>query len=309
MRKMYCEIKREVKCTDCGTDDHLLENDGHYVCSNCGLVQNEAVIDMDQEWHNYDDDTGEDKSRVGSVSDPLLSNDLSTEIGKGRNSKQLIRAHIRATKEEPDVKLKEGFQKIQELTEKMQLATNVRDTAKEIYNEIFKSKLVNSKNDIAGFVAGSVLHACRNCKVSRAIKDFEGHSGLKKKIIGKYMRKIDNAMKVINEGKNPEDVIALNDQSSTPAQMIPRIANELQLSPKVQLAAEKIAEKAPKLGITSGRAPSTIAAASILLCVQLHNANISVKEISKATGVSVPTINKCLKDLEVHLSVLTKESS
>ena len=59
---------------------------GDQICSECGLVVGDRVIDVGSEWRTFSNDKGgEDKSRVGGAENTLLgSSDLSTMIGPGQ---------------------------------------------------------------------------------------------------------------------------------------------------------------------------------------------------------------------------------
>ena len=63
---------------------------GDMICSECGLVVGDRVIDVGSEWRTFSNEKGvEDRSRVGGPENPLLGGtDLSTMIGppKGAGS-------------------------------------------------------------------------------------------------------------------------------------------------------------------------------------------------------------------------------
>ena len=55
---------------------------GDQICSECGLVVGDRVIDVGSEWRTFSSESGgEDKSRVGGPENSLLGSDLSTMIG------------------------------------------------------------------------------------------------------------------------------------------------------------------------------------------------------------------------------------
>ena len=56
---------------------------GDMICSECGLVVGDRVIDVGSEWRTFSNDKGgEDRSRLGGPENTLLgSSDLSTMIG------------------------------------------------------------------------------------------------------------------------------------------------------------------------------------------------------------------------------------
>lgn len=68
-------------------DSPLIEDyrAGDMICSECGLVVGDRVIDVGSEWRTFSNEkSGVDPSRVGGPENPLLSGgDLSTMIGPG----------------------------------------------------------------------------------------------------------------------------------------------------------------------------------------------------------------------------------
>ncbi len=67
---------------------HLIEDyrAGDMICSECGLVVGDRVIDVGSEWRTFSNEKGgEDRSRVGGPENALLGgSDLSTIIGPAR---------------------------------------------------------------------------------------------------------------------------------------------------------------------------------------------------------------------------------
>jgi len=300
-RQMQMKTQYELRCSDCGTAEYLVEDGGSTKCTECGLIASQYVIDMGQEWHNYDDDGGDDKSRVGNVGDPLLGGDLSTDISNTKNAKHLMRGHMRNTKNDAERNLKEGFQKIEEMAGKLEILSSYTNTAKQLYKIMYELKPIKSSKDMIGYATASLYAACKIGGIARQLKEFMAVSTLDKKTIGKFYKKIETESKRVGQnGSAINEGMDLGYQSNTPAQMIPRFATGLKLDNKVRSAAERVAQKAVEFGITSGKAPTTVAAAAILMCSQLHTNKTPIKDIIEITGVTESTIRKCLKDLEAN---------
>ncbi|XP_066907174.1 transcription initiation factor IIB-like [Halyomorpha halys] len=75
-------------CCNAHPDAVLIEDyrAGDQICSECGLVVGDRVIDVGSEWRTFSNEkNGVDPSRVGGPENPLLNgSDLSTMIGPGR---------------------------------------------------------------------------------------------------------------------------------------------------------------------------------------------------------------------------------
>merc|ERR1712223_524931 len=82
----FKKISNSVVCPY-DPDAFLIEDyhAGDMICSMCGLVVGDRVIDVGSEWRTFANDKGgEDRSRVGGPENTLLgSSDLSTMIGPG----------------------------------------------------------------------------------------------------------------------------------------------------------------------------------------------------------------------------------
>ena len=69
---------------------------GDMICTECGLVVADRVIDVGSEWRTFSNDTeSKDMCRVGDVENRLLSgSDLTTIIGpSGRGKYNLLRSY------------------------------------------------------------------------------------------------------------------------------------------------------------------------------------------------------------------------
>jgi transcription initiation factor TFIIB len=57
----------DEKCPDCGSTKIVRDNDrGELVCSNCGLVINEDMVDFGKEWRSFNSGSMDDAARSGS---------------------------------------------------------------------------------------------------------------------------------------------------------------------------------------------------------------------------------------------------
>merc|ERR1712130_616322 len=173
--------------------------------------------------------------------------------------------------------------------------------AKELFKCVNDDKPVRASKDISGFVAASLYGACKVGDIPRQIKEFVVHTGLDKKTIGKFYKRLEM---IIKKHPRKENSLQVGYSGSTPSLMIPRFATSLKLKYPVQRAAEIVAERAVEMGITSGKAPTTVAAAALFMCTQLSSDKKQMKDICDVTGVSEPTVRKCLKDLEAVQSQL-----
>ena len=77
--------KEQLSCKYCPTTTRLVEDlqAGDLVCTGCGLVCGDRIIDVGAEWRTFSNDTLLSKSRVGAEENVLYDGiDLSTMIGQ-----------------------------------------------------------------------------------------------------------------------------------------------------------------------------------------------------------------------------------
>ena len=73
------------RCPECGST-HLIEDPsrGEVICANCGLILEENVIDLTQEWRAFDQEQRTRRARTGAPLTPTKHDKgMITEIGKG----------------------------------------------------------------------------------------------------------------------------------------------------------------------------------------------------------------------------------
>ncbi|CAH2253472.1 jg6423 [Pararge aegeria aegeria] len=115
---------------------------GDMICSECGLVVGDRVIDVGSEWRTFSNEkSGVDPSRVGGPENPLLSGgDLSTIIGPGRGdasfdsfgvSKYQNRRNISST----DRALINAFREINTMADRINLPKTIVDRANNLFKQ------------------------------------------------------------------------------------------------------------------------------------------------------------------------------
>ncbi|KAF8897761.1 hypothetical protein BD779DRAFT_1465871 [Infundibulicybe gibba] len=125
---------------------------GDLVCGNCGLVLGDRIVDTRSEWRTFANDEGDDPSRVGAASDPLMEGieQLDTVIsfrdGGSGIARELQRAASRSQNSRSERNLLTAFRDISSC-----------DTAKQLYKRSDEEKLLRGKPlDAAGTCAADV---------------------------------------------------------------------------------------------------------------------------------------------------------
>ncbi|AET39517.1 transcription factor TFIIB Ecym_4477 [Eremothecium cymbalariae DBVPG len=283
-------------------------SEGDIVCALCGLVLSDRIVDTRSEWRTFsnDDQNGDDPSRVGEASNPLLDgNHLSTRIGQAQGSdvkltRELNRAQSKSIVDKKDNELQASYAKITMMCDAAELPKIVKDCAKEAYKLCFEERALKGKSQ-ESIMASVILLGCRRAEVGRSFKEILSLTNVRKKEIGKTL----NIIKKILREKNDRGFVNIDTANISTGQtsaetFIPRFCSHLGLSVQVANAAEYIAKHAKDINVLAGRSPITIAASAIYMANLLFKFNITPAQISSTLQVTEGTVKGGYKVLYEH---------
>lgn len=273
---------------------------GDMICSECGLVVGDRVIDVGSEWRTFSNEkAGVDPSRVGGPENPLLSGgDLSTMIGPGTGSASFdafgsSKYQNRRTMSSSDRALITAFREISSMADRINLPKTIVDRANNLFKQVHDGKSLKGRSNDAK-AAACLYIACRQEGVPRTFKEICAVSRVSKKEIGKCFKLTLKAL------ATSVDVITTGDFMS-------RFCANLDLPNIVQRAATHIARKAVEMDIVPGRSPISVAAAAIYMASQASEQKKTHKEIGDIAGVADVTIRQSYKLMISHASKLFPE--
>ncbi|XP_040572334.1 transcription initiation factor IIB [Lepeophtheirus salmonis] len=282
-------MSAKVRCPS-HPDAPLMEDHraGDMICSECGLVVGDRVIDVGSEWRTFSNDKGgEDRSRVGGPENSLLGGgDLSTMIGPscgaasfGSDGGALYTS--RKTFSSSDRALINAFRTIANMCDRINLPRTITDRANALFKMVHDGKSLKGRSNDA--IASAALYiACRQEGVPRTFKEIVAVSTVNKKEIGRCFKLILKA-----HDTNVEII--------TTGDFMHRFCGALGLSRDVQKAATHIAKKSVDLDIVPGRSPISVAAAAIYMASQASSDRKTQKEIADIAGVADVTIRQSYK--------------
>lgn len=271
-------------------DSPLIEDyhAGDMICSECGLVVGDRVIDVGSEWRTFNNDKNtKDASRVGAAENPLLDGgDLSTMIATSSgdtllddNGKPMY--HSRRNLSVSDRTLLTAFREISQMSERLNLPTMIADQANTLFKQVHESKSLKGRANDA--IASACMYiACRQEGVPRTFKEICAVSKVSKKEIGRTFKLILKTL------ETNVDLITTGDFMS-------RFCSSLSMTNQVQKAATYIAKTAVDLDLVPGKSPVTVAAAAIYMASQASDNKKTQREISVVTGVAEVTIRQSYK--------------
>lgn len=246
---------------------------GDMICSNCGLVVGDRVVDVGSEWRTFSD-SNSDPSRVGAAENPLLENDLSTRIGMSTGTEY----HNRNAMSSTNRTLLAAIRDINEIADRVGLPRTITDEAASRFKAVHEAKRLRNRPRLA--VASACIYiACRVDGAPRSFKELSSISGVQARDIAKCYK---NILKI---SEKPE--LSMHVDSGD---FMSRFCSNLSLPVEVQRVATQIAAAAKEKSITDGRNPTSIAAAAIYMASQASDTKRSQREISEVAGCAESTI-------------------
>jgi transcription initiation factor TFIIB len=295
------KVKKVKKCPECGEQDLQVNTDrGEVICRSCGLVLEDAMVDFDQEWREFDSDAAEKKRRTGApMSYTHFDQGLGTEVGTKadyyRLGKQNKNKFFRLRKWQQRIStaiernLKLALSELKRVSSYLKLPSNVEEEASRMYTRAVQQNLVRGRS-MESVVAGCVYAACRRQGVPRTLDELAEASDVEKKEVGRTYRFVTREL-------------GIKILPSNPADYVPRFASSLNLSPETQTRAVEIIEAAQRAELTSGRGPTGIAAAALYVASLINGEKRTQREVADVAGVTEVTIRNRYKELLKELGL------
>ncbi|KAI0980537.1 hypothetical protein GJ496_005844 [Pomphorhynchus laevis] len=282
-------FSKQIQC-DKHPDAQLIEDyrAGDMICSKCGLVVGDRMVDVCSEWRTFSSDKdSKDMSRVGAAENPLLNGeDLSTYVGRANGEASYdqfgnLKYKNRKAVSAMERTLNTGFREIHLMSERLNLPQSVKQQAEVLFKKVYDTRALRGRSQDA-VIAASVYIACRRENATRTFKEICAVSRSSKKDIGRCFKQI---LKCLEESV---ELIKTDDFMS-------RFCSHLSISMDVQKMAIHVANRAIDSGMIAGRAPISIAAAAIYLSCNAFGDRRNAKDIGDVAGVADSTIRQVYK--------------
>lgn len=307
-RLSFEEKDEHPRCTDCGSSEVVRDGSrGEVACANCGLVLDSNAIDSGPEWRAFTSEERDKRARTGSpINYALQDHDLSTTIdwrnrdAAGRQISTSRRAEIyrlrkwqRRSRVHSSIErnLASAMSELDRLSSQLGVSRTVKDTAAVMYRRALERRLIRGRS-IDAMIAAAMYAACRLREAPCTLDEIAHHSRINRKELGRcyrlLLRRLDVRMPV-----------------SQPTNFIPRFANSLGLSSRVQRRAIQILDDAKAKGITAGKDPTGLAASSLYISAIMEGERRTQREIAEIAHVTEVTVRNRYKELvrELQLAV------
>lgn len=288
------------KCPQCGSLATFPDvTTGDVVCTQCGIVLDDRLIDQGAEWRAFDSRERDKKSRVGAPATLTIHDKgLSTIIdwrdkdahGKKLSPKKRAEAYrlrrwqLRMRVHSSiDRNLAFAMNELDRLCSQLKIPKSIKETSALIYRKAIEQNLIRGRS-IESMMAASIYTACRIRKKPITIEELSKNSRINKKELGRCYRLILWQLKIKIPTTSPKDFIS-------------RFTSELALSSRTQNYALQILEKARRRGLIGGKDPSGMAAASLYIAAIQHGEKRTQREIASIANITEVTVRNRYKEL------------
>jgi len=294
------------RCPRCGGTKLIsdLEN-GETVCSQCGLVIDEELVDMGPEWRAFTPGEKDSRQRTGlGMSYSLYDKGLSTVFKGSRD------AYGNPLKDETRIKMDRlrrydnrskfdetwrrnlsiAMAELDRLTTALHIPQNVKEQSALLYRKALKMDLIRGRS-IDAFVAATIYASCRLNNLPRPLRDISKLSTREHGEIARTYRLLLREMGM----RMPID---------DPMKFIPSIASKLNLRRDTEQLAVQILMRAKRRNGLSGKDPRGLAAAALYMaCIKNDDKRIQ-KHVADAAGTTEVTLRNRLRGLEKTVELI-----
>jgi len=288
---MKAQIK---KCPECGSSNLLVKKEkGEIICKDCGLVIEDKLVDFGQDWREFDGSDASKRRGGAPLTYTQADQGLGTQVGtssdlgslSGINRQKFYRLQQwqRRVSTAIERNLRMALTEIKRIASILNLPDSIEEEAARIYTMGVQRGLVRGRS-MEQVVAGTIYITCKRNDIPKTLEEIAEITGIDKKEIAKNARFVARQLQL--------KVLPVS-----PISYIARFASDLRVKPSTQTSAVKLIEKAQSVGLTSGKSPKGIAAASIYVASLLNAERKTQSRISEVSGVTEVTIRNRYKEL------------
>jgi transcription initiation factor TFIIB len=178
------------------------------------------------------------------------------------------------------------------ITSQLRLPYSVKESAAHLYRRALAHNIIRGRG-IEGVVAGCVYIACRFRRVPVTLKEVAGQSHLGRKELAHSSRILAHRLDLDIPVPQAGDYI-------------PRFTEALELGSRVIRRALQIIDDARRELISTGKAPTGVAAACLYIACILEGEGRTQREIAQVAGVTEVTVRNRYKEIVDHLGITMK---
>jgi transcription initiation factor TFIIB len=270
----------------------LVATDVDVVCSKCGIVVDEKIVDDSRDYENRDGSGG----RVGPPTNQMWkineNSSVISQTGKDASGHRITgenRALVKRISmwdkraKSSGVKTRNtANSKITRISEILHISEQVKQRGAEIFRECEKCKMLAGRISTT-FSAACLYASCRENGISKTLTEFAEVSFARKSDLGAYYRIIIWELDIKPKVMSPTSYLSRIATNAVPP-----------LSVTVQKQAMELLESHKD---KAGKDPMGFAAAALYYVAKLKNLKHSQRVLSMAAGITEVTIRNRVDDL------------
>ena len=257
-------MSKEQICERCYAKNSIITDysEGELVCSNCGKVYEERIIDDEYEKRTFEDNDGENRiQRIGPPAKPEYGNELGTNLlirEKGKT--RVVKSYSK------NDKIQRNFMKIQKLLSSVDVSQNIIEEVKSYYGKVGKNMNMQGRN-VNYIIVGLYYYASRKLKLAKTIKEItEMFKCVLPNLTERMVKKAFNSIK--------REIVEINDENefvdAEKNYIETFIGGNIQKY-NLKMLAFQIVNNINQSVLLEGKNPKTIAGLSLLLSYKLLN--------------------------------------
>ncbi|XP_027896738.1 transcription factor IIIB 90 kDa subunit-like isoform X1 [Xiphophorus couchianus] len=263
-------------CRTCGGSDIDVDQArGSAVCTGCGSVLEDNIIVSEVQFvegsGGVSSAVGQFVSADGPVKAPLLGSGFHTGVGKESRAQTL----------------QNGKRQIQQLGSQLQLNQHCLDTAFNFFKLVVSKHLTRGRRT-EHVIAACLYLVCRTEGTPHMLLDLSDLLQVNVYILGKTFLLLTREL-------------CINAPAIDPCLYIPRFAHMLEFGDKnheVSMTALRLVQRMKRDWMHTGRRPSGLCGAALLVAARMHKFRRSVKDVIGVVKVCQTTLRKRLTEFE-----------
>ena len=292
-----------IKCPNCGSSDSITfdHERGFHVCTRCGFVIEDMIIDQGPEWRAYTTEDRMERERTGSpITAKVHDYGITTKIGYPRvkdkaRIHRLIVMHNKLRVPAKERKLVTYLSVLNSEASKLNLPDYVKETAALLTRRIIEEGKAK-RIDMYTLIAGILYYSCQVNKIPKSLQEIKSLYNVSSSDLWKALERIQSVAKSV-QGFKP---------TIKPTEYIPKIIEKLNLPPYVSTKASELVDLMHKNGLTSGKGYTALAAASVYLISTLMDVKRTQKEVAEALNITEVTIRNRYKEIISNFDIEVK---
>ncbi|XP_055850232.1 transcription factor IIIB 90 kDa subunit [Episyrphus balteatus] len=274
-----------VKCKNCGSTDIEVDNArGDAVCTNCGSVLEDNLIVSEIQFEE-----------AGHGASAMVGQFVAADSTGGATNYGYGKFQVGSGNESREVTIKKAKRDITHLCHQLQLNQHYIDTSLNFFRMALMRHLTRGRKS-THIYAACVYITCRIEGTSHLLVDISDVQQICSYELGRTYLKLSNAL-------------CINIPSVDPCIYIMRFANRLQFGNKtheVSNTALRIVQRMKKDSLHSGRRPTGLCGAALLIAARMHEYNRTIHDIVRIVKIHESTVRKRLTEFaETPSSALT----